>query len=123
MEKLEIMIVDDQPPILTSVSAMLKEKYIVRAFKSGKEALTYLEKNRVDFILLDYYMPEMTGFEMLLSIRQNKALRKTPVAFLTTELSDRMEHEMIQRGADDYLCKPVDSARLLKCIEKHTATR
>jgi CheY-like chemotaxis protein len=120
MEKLEILVVDDQPPILTEISNILKDNYNVRAFKSGKEALSYLEKNHVDFILLDYYMPGMTGFETLLHIRQNRVTAKTPVVFLTTEVSDRMEFEMMQRGANDYLGKPIDSATLRQCIQKHT---
>jgi CheY-like chemotaxis protein len=120
-DKLEIMVVDDQPSICKEVAGFLKGSYNVHAFKSGKEALSYLEKNHVDFIFLDYYMPEMTGFEVLLQIRQNKATEKTPVVFLTTELNDRMELEMKQRGANDYLCKPVDSAKLQQCIQKHTS--
>jgi DNA-binding response OmpR family regulator len=119
MEKREIMVVDDQPPILTQVAALLKDAYNVRTFKSGKEALRYLEKNIVDFILLDYYMPEMTGFQVLMQVRRNKATSRTPVAFLTTEISERMEFEMMQRGANDYMCKPVESSKLRRCIEKH----
>ena len=119
MNKLEIVIVDDQPAVCKEVSAYLKDHYIVHAFKSGEDALTFLSKNHVDLILLDYYMPNMTGFETLLSIRQNKSLAKTPVIFLTSEINERMNHEMTQRGAADYLCKPIDSVKLLACIRKH----
>ena len=119
VNKLEIMIVDDQPTICKEVSAYLRNDYTVHAFKSGKEALAYLEKHPIDLILLDYYMPEMTGFEVLMQIRQNKAISKTPVVFLTAEINERMQHEMIQRGASDYLCKPIDSATLKQCIRKH----
>ncbi|MCL1878978.1 MAG: response regulator, partial [Defluviitaleaceae bacterium] len=100
-----VLIVDDQPSVCKEVATFLRGRYNVIAFKSGKEALTYLDKNHVDFILLDYYMPEMTGFEVLLQIRQNKSLDDTPAIFLTSEINERMEHEMRQRGANDYLCK------------------
>ncbi|MCL2224581.1 MAG: response regulator [Defluviitaleaceae bacterium] len=121
MENLEVMVVDDQPSVCKEIASFLKERCNVHAFKSGKDALAYLEKNHVDFIVLDYYMPEMTGFQVLLTIRENKATRDTPVVFLTTEVSERMEYEMKQRGANDYLCKPVDSAKLQECIRKHTS--
>ena len=121
MGKLEIMIVDDQPSVCKEVSVFLKNDANVHAFKTGKEAVAYLTntKNHVDLILLDYYMPEMTGFEVLLHIRQNKATVNTPVVFLTTEINERMEHEMMQRGATDYLCKPVEPKTLRQCIKKH----
>ena len=119
MNKQEIMVVDDQPTICKEVTAMQKGIYNVRAFKSGKDALAYLDENHVDLILLDYYMPEMTGFEVLLQINQNKAHSNTPVIFLTAEINNRMEHEMLQRGAADYLCKPINPMMLRECIEKH----
>ncbi|MCL1846003.1 MAG: response regulator [Defluviitaleaceae bacterium] len=119
MDLLNVLIVDDQPSTCKEVATFLKGKYNVHAFKSGKEALEFLERNSVDLILLDYYMPEMTGFEVLLQIRQNQALADTPAIFLTSEINERMEREMRQRGASDYLTKPIDSAKLFACIKKH----
>ena len=115
----EILVIDDQPSVCKEVAAFLKRDYIVHAFKSGNEALSYLERHHVDLILLDYYMPEMTGFEVYLQIHQNKAITDTPVVFLTAEINERMEHEMKQRGASDYLTKPIDSAKLHDCIRRH----
>jgi putative two-component system response regulator len=117
------MVVDDQPSLCKEVAAFLKSDCNVHAFKSGKDALTYLEKNQVDLILLDYHMPEMTGFEVLLSIRQNQATRDIPVVFLTAETNERMEHEMTHRGATDYLCKPITASKLQQCVSKHLAGR
>ena len=119
LDKPEIMVVDDQPAICKEVASYLKNDYIVHAFKDAKGAIKHLENNRVDLILLDYYMPEMTGFEALLSIQQNKATSEIPIVFLTAETSDRMEHEMLQRGAVDFLVKPMDATKLKKCISKH----
>ncbi|MCL2216480.1 MAG: response regulator [Defluviitaleaceae bacterium] len=121
MSKPEILVVDDQPTICKEVVSYLRNDYNVHAFKSGKDALDYLEKHPVDLVLLDYYMPEMTGFEVLLQMRQNKITSDTPAVFLTAEINARMEHEMMQRGATDYLCKPIDSAQLIQCINKHLA--
>jgi len=119
MNKYDILIVDDQPSICKEVAAFLKDEYTVHAFKSGKEALEYMERNTADLVLLDYEMPEMTGYEVLISIRLNTSAKKTPVVFLTSETNERMKHEMIVRGAADYLCKPVNSTELRQCIKKY----
>ena len=119
MERLNVVVVDDQPSICKEVASFLRDECDVHAFKSGREALHYLEKNNPDIILLDYYMPEMTGFELMMLIRQNKNLSNTPIIFLTSETSDRLEHEMEQRGANDYLCKPIGKEELQACISKN----
>jgi len=118
MNKIDVVVVDDQPAICKEVATFLRNDANVHAFKSGKDALAYLERTSVDLILLDYHMPEMTGFEVLLSIRQNKAFDDTPVVFLTAEVNERMEYEMLHRGATDYLCKPIDAGKLQACIAK-----
>jgi len=121
MEKSKVMVVDDQPALCKEVVSFLKDSHDVLAFKNGKEALAYLEKNKIDLILMDYYMPEQTGFEVLLSIRQNQALKSIPVIFLTSEINERMKHELTHRGASDYLMKPIDSTKLRNCVSKYLA--
>ena len=119
MSKRDILLVDDQPSICKEISAFLKDTYTVCAFKSGKEALDYISDHNVDLVLLDYDMPGMTGYEVLLSLRMNMATKKLPVIFLTGETNERMKKEMMGRGATDYLCKPVSSHELHECINKH----
>jgi len=114
-----VVVVDDQASTCREVSEFLKNDYDVAAFKSGPDALAYLHTNAPDLIILDYYMPDMTGFETLMEIRSNKALAKIPTIFLTTELNDRMQQEMIARGAADYLTKPINAEELRACVRKH----
>ena len=115
----DIVLVDDQPSVCREVTAFLKDTYTVHAFTSGKEALDYLSCHPVDLVLLDYEMPGMTGYEVLMGIRLNKSTHKVPVIFLTGETNERMRQEMMGRGASDYLCKPVTAVDLIHCIEKH----
>jgi putative two-component system response regulator len=63
-------------------------------------------------------MPGMTGYEVLMSIRTNKKLSKIPVIFLTGVTNDRMQQEMMERGASDFLRKPLDIALLRKHMDK-----
>jgi len=114
-----VMVVDDQASICREVTEFLKWECDVAAFKSGPDAITYIHSNSPDLIILDYYMPEMTGFETLMAIRSNRATAKTPVIFLTTEINERMKTEMLERGAQDYLTKPINSGDLIDAVKKH----
>ena len=119
MSKLNILVVDDQPSVCKEISSFLKNDYTVLAFNSGQEALEHIANHSVDLVLLDYDMPNMTGYEVLMSIRVNKSTNKIPVVFLTGVTNERMRQEMMGRGASDYLCKPVGSSELHLCIRKH----
>ena len=119
MNKPKIVAIDDTPFICETLTAWLKGRYEIQTFLSGKDALQYLSDNDVDLILLDYEMPNMTGYEVLMSIRTHKRIGKTPVIFLTGVENERMETEMLQRGANDYIRKPLDMSLLFSHIEKH----
>jgi len=118
MDKPNIMVVDDMPSVCTGVAMALKQDYKVYPFTSGQEALTFLAANPIDLVLLDYEMPKMTGYEVLLSIRTNRSTKDIPVVFLTGETNERMKQEMISRGANDYLCKPINPEELNACLKK-----
>jgi CheY-like chemotaxis protein len=64
-------------------------------------------------------MPEMTGYEVLMAIQANHSLNKIPIIFLTGVINERMEEEMRDRGASDYIRKPIDMNTLKACIGKH----
>ena len=118
MKNPTVIIVDDQPFICDTIKAILKNSYDARSYTSGKEALGFLSDNPVDLVLLDYDMPGMTGYEVLMSIRGSKHNANTPVIFITAETNERMRIEMIERGASDYICKPIDSSVLHERIKK-----
>jgi len=121
VKKPAVMVVDDQASVCREVTEYLKWDCDVSAFKSGADALKNLRNYTPDLVILDYYMPEMTGFETLMAIRGNRTTSKTPVIFLTTEINERMQQEMLERGAQGYLTKPVDSATLRDSVKKYLA--
>ena len=119
MKKPVVMVVDDVPYFCETVKMNLRHSYEVYTFTSGKDAVKYISEHPVDLVLLDYEMPEMTGYEVLMAIRLDKNTNKTPVIFLTGETNDRMKAEMLERGASDYLCKPINYPELLQRIKKY----
>jgi signal transduction histidine kinase len=108
-DRVNILLVDDQPANLLALEAMLQElgQTIVKA-SSGRQALKWLLTNDCAVILLDVKMPEMDGFETAELIRQRGKSRHTPIIFLTA--ADRSHTQVVRGyavGAVDYLVKPV----------------
>ncbi|HJR17121.1 MAG TPA: response regulator, partial [Gemmatimonadales bacterium] len=108
-DRVNILLVDDQPANLLAMEAMLQGlgQNLVRA-QSGREALKWLLTHDCAVILLDVKMPEMDGFETASLIRQRDKSRHTPILFLTAaDDSQRQAVRGYAVGAVDYLIKPV----------------
>ena len=108
-DRVNILLVDDQPANLVALEAMLQGlgQNLIRA-ESGREALKWLLTHEFAVILLDVKMPEMDGFETAALIRQRDKSRHTPILFLTA--ADNSQHHAVRGyavGAVDYLVKPV----------------
>jgi signal transduction histidine kinase len=108
-EKINILMVDDQPGKLLSYEAMLNElgENLIKAH-SGMEALEHLLKTDVALVLMDVSMPGMDGFETAQMIHDHPRFQNTPIVFisgiLVTDL-DRLNG--YQHGAADYVSVPV----------------
>src|SRR6202012_2118634 len=83
-EKVNILLVDDQPAKLLAYEVILKElgENLVPV-ASGREALEYLLKNEVAIILVDVCMPELDGFELAAMIREHPRFQKTAMIFIS----------------------------------------
>ena len=108
-EKVNILLVDDQPAKLLAYEVILKElgENLVAA-ASGREALEYLLKNEVAVILLDVCMPELDGFELAAMIREHPRFQKTAMIFISAiQVSDIDRLRGYEMGAVDYVPVPV----------------
>lgn len=109
MDKVNILLVDDQPGKLLSYQAILAEvgENLVLA-KSGVEALQMLLKQEFALILLDVVMPEMDGFETATLIRQRPRFEDTPIIFITAySASDLDRLKGYELGAVDFVFAPI----------------
>jgi PAS domain S-box-containing protein len=108
-EKVNILLVDDQPAKLLAYEVILKElgeNLVVAA--SGREALEYLLKNEVAVILVDVCMPELDGFELAAMIREHPRFQKTAMIFISAiQVSDLDRLRGYEMGAVDYVPVPV----------------
>jgi len=108
-DRVNILLVDDQPANLIALEAMLQAlgQNLIKA-ESGREALKWLLTHDFAVILLDVKMPDMDGFETATLIRQRDKSRHTPILFLTA--NDNTQTQAVRGyavGAVDYLVKPV----------------
>ena len=117
MEKIKILLVDDEKEFVETLS----ERIRMRDHKSdvaldGEEALKQMDDDLPDVVVLDLKMPGIDGMEVLRRIR--KAYPNVQVIMLTGHGSDKDEKEARKLGAFEYLQKPVEIDTLMKKIKK-----
>src|ERR671922_2375187 len=108
MQKVNILLVDDQPANLLTLEAILEPlgENLIRA-PSGEEALRMLLVHEVAVILLDVQMPELDGFETAALIKQRERTRHIPIIFITAISKDEQQvYRGYSAGAVDYVFKP-----------------
>src|SRR2546422_627402 len=107
----QVLIVDDERTLRESCASMLKhEGYNVRVCSRGDEALETLKRTRFDIVLLDLYMAQVQGLELLRVALENHA--ETIVIVMTGHPSVTSNIEALQAGAWDYLPKPFSATHL-----------
>lgn len=108
---MRILLVEDDTDIAVGLAGALKQTgYAVDSVRDGKSALTALNVERYDLVLLDLGLPQLDGFEVLKQARANR--QTVPVLIMTARdaLDDRVRG--LDLGADDYLVKPFELAEL-----------
>jgi signal transduction histidine kinase len=117
-----ILIVDDERRNSELLRVMLApEGYLLQTAGSGEIALTMVEQEAPDLILLDVMMPGMDGYQVVGKIKANPATNNIPVIMLTA-LDDRNARMLgLSAGAEDFLTKPVDRAEL--CVRVRNLLR
>lgn len=108
-DRVNILLVDDQPAKLLSYEAMLSQlgENLIKA-SSGREALEHLLKSDITLVLMDVSMPEIDGFELAEIIRQHPRYQKTAIIFVSAvHLTDLDRLKGYESGAVDYVSVPV----------------
>src|ERR1700726_1611251 len=108
-EKVNILLVDDQPAKLLSYEVILREigENLIQA-SSGRAALEHLLKTDIAVVLMDVCMPELDGFELAAMIRNHPRFRKTAIIFVSAiHLTDVDRLRGYEMGAVDYVPIPV----------------
>ena len=119
-----VIIVEDDP-MVASINRQyveLEPSFSVKqSFKSGQDALSWLSREEAELIILDSYMPLMTGKEF---IDRLHSMGKAPSVIMVTSASDSaIVQDLLSRGVLDYLVKPFERSRFRQALSRFAQTR
>lgn len=113
----KILIVDDDPHIRKLIRVILSDEgFTILEAEDGKDALSLLDSEKVDLIILDIMMPNMDGWDLCENIRTYYS-DSLPILMLTAKGETAQKVKGFNLGADDYLVKPFHPAELLAKIK------
>jgi DNA-binding response OmpR family regulator len=115
-----ILVVDDEPEILTLVTKVLEARgHRITAARDGEDALAAIARDRPDVVVLDLNLPRMDGFEVCRRIKSADATRHLPVVMLTAAYPSVEDADRgVALGADEYVVKPFLREVLVHNVER-----
>jgi chemosensory pili system protein ChpA (sensor histidine kinase/response regulator) len=112
------LVVDDSITVRRVTQRLLERNGMrVLTAKDGVDAISLLQENLPDVILLDIEMPRMDGYEVAAHVRNDPRLKDIPIVMITSRVSEKHRARAIELGVDDYLGKPYQESQLLDAIE------
>jgi chemosensory pili system protein ChpA (sensor histidine kinase/response regulator) len=112
------LVVDDSITVRRVTQRLLERNGMrVLTAKDGVDAVSLLQDNLPDIILLDIEMPRMDGYEVAAHVRGDPRLKNIPIVMITSRVSEKHRARAIELGVDDYLGKPYQENQLLDAIE------
>jgi two-component system, cell cycle response regulator DivK len=117
-----ILVVEDQPDNRRILRDLLGNAgYELVEAETGEEALTALEAQRPDLILMDIQLPVMNGYEATRRIRSNPELKSIPIIAVTSYALAGDEAKALAVGCNAYVTKPFSPRALLAKVQEHLA--
>ena len=114
-----VLAIDDNVQQLTEFKVFLVPKYDLRVVKSASEAMSFLNKQVSDLILLDIEMPNISGFQFLGDIRKIPSYIGVPIIIVSGNTGEAFFKQARNSSAADVLTKPVKQDVLIATIEKY----
>lgn len=116
-EKTSILVVDDSPDTLEIVKRNLSaHQYQVLTASSVAEAISVLEKSRIDLVITDLKMPKISGIDLVRHVREN--LRDTAVMMITGHATIDSAVEAVSTGAEEFITKPFTDEELITAVRR-----
>lgn len=116
-QKLCAVVVEDEPALAYFVECFLAmEGFEVRKAANRAEVIAAIRQGVPDVVLLDGTLPDVDGFQVLRSLRQNPMLRDVPTLMMTGRATREAVLDALSSGADGYLTKPVDAEMLITAV-------
>lgn len=119
-EDLRILVVDDFATMRRIIRNLLRDSDLknVTEAEDGEAALKILQESTIDLVITDWSMPNMTGIDLLRSIRADEYLKTIPVLLVTAEAKREQILEAVTLGVNGYIIKPFTAETLKEKLEK-----
>jgi chemosensory pili system protein ChpA (sensor histidine kinase/response regulator) len=118
-----VVIADDSISVRKFVGRMLeKNGYRVKLAADGLEAAELVAQSGCHLVITDLEMPRMTGYELMVQLRQSPATRRIPVMVVTSRAGAKHRDRAMKEGAASFLTKPVQEDQLIAAVEKLVGT-
>jgi CheY-like chemotaxis protein/CHASE3 domain sensor protein len=114
-----ILIVEDNPDNMTTIKAILQNRYRILEATDGEEGLRVAEETVPDLILLDMALPKMDGFAVVRYLKDSQRLSRIPVIALTARVMKGDREKILAAGCDDYISKPIDPQDCMKKLAEY----
>ena len=115
-----VLLVEDNHINQRVAAALLESvQFEVATAADGEEALTILEREAFDAVLMDVQMPRLDGYTATRRIRRHPDLRTLLVIAMTAEVTEGAMEKCLAAGMDDYVAKPIDRAQLLALLDRY----
>jgi two-component system, chemotaxis family, chemotaxis protein CheY len=115
----KFLIVDDSASMRQLVSFTIQGAgHAVLVAENGKDAISKLKDQKVDFVITDLNMPDMDGIALIRELRKAPAHQFVPIIMLTTETQETKKQEGKQAGASGWIVKPFSPAQLMEVVRK-----
>ena len=118
-QNMKILTVDDFSTMRRIIRNMLRQLGFTNILEAedGAEALSLLQREKVDFVISDWNMPNMSGLDLLKAIRADENLKPLPVLLVTAEALKENVLEAVKAGVNNYVVKPFTAETLKEKID------
>ena len=118
-----ILIVDDEPDTVDLLQDILSDTYTISTANSGAKGMKVALTEVPDIILLDAWMPGITGYDVCRTLKKNPKTQHIPIIIITAAAGPEDQKAAIESGADSILLKPFENFKLIALIERILTTR
>lgn len=118
-----VLVVEDNPDNLTTIRAIIGDRYRIRFARDGEEGLEMTVDLIPDLVLLDMSLPKMDGRTLARTLKSREETRAIPLIALTAQAMKGDREQILESGCDDYIAKPVEPETLLATVRSWVSPR
>lgn len=116
-DRLSVLVVDDEPDVITFTSDLLAENYDILSAQTSATALKEAISRKPNLVLLDAWIPGISGYDICRTLKRNSHTRDTPIIIFTAATQQIDEERAREAGADGFVTKPFRREQLIELIE------